>query len=90
MGVKRVDKRSMEELRVEVGGGSFKKKLVRNRLKWAGHMAKWEIKNWQRDQIPRKWREKEARKTEYAAGKSGRRAKEGSWRALRENVGRDR
>ena len=35
MGVKREDKRRRDELRVEVGvKDSFKKKLVRSRLKW--------------------------------------------------------
>ena len=39
MGVKRVDKGRMEELREEVGmKESFMRKLVRSRLKWAGHM----------------------------------------------------
>ena len=34
---------------------SFKKKLMRS---VAGHMGmKWEMKNWQREQVPRKWRE---------------------------------
>ena len=23
---------------------------------WAGRVEKWEIKNWQREQMPRKWR----------------------------------
>ena len=38
MGVKRVDKRRMDELRMEVGViESFKRKLVRSRLELAGH-----------------------------------------------------
>ena len=28
----------------------------------------WDMKNWQRKQMPRKWRGKEARKTEIAVG----------------------
>ena len=41
LGVKRADKRRMEELRVEVGMKErFKKKLVRNNLKWANHMER--------------------------------------------------
>ena len=37
-GVKRIDKRRMEELREEVGvKESLTRKLVRSRLKWAGH-----------------------------------------------------
>ena len=35
---------------------SSKKKLMRST--WAGNMEKWEMKHWQREQIPRKWREK--------------------------------
>ena len=39
MGVKRADKRRMGELRVEFGVKvSLKKKLVRSRLSWAGHV----------------------------------------------------
>ena len=39
MGAKRAGKRRMDELRVEFGEKeSFKKKLVRNRLKWTGHV----------------------------------------------------
>ena len=42
VGVKRADKRRMNELRVEVGGRreevSFKKTLARSRLTWAGHV----------------------------------------------------
>ena len=35
MGVKRIDNRRMENLMVEIGEkDSFKKKLVRSRLKW--------------------------------------------------------
>ena len=33
---------------------SSKKKLVRST--WAGHVEKWHMKNWQREQMPRKWR----------------------------------
>ena len=41
VGVKRADKRKMNELRVEVGvKESFKKKLVRIRLKWASHVER--------------------------------------------------
>ena len=41
MGVKRADKRRMDELRVEVGvKKSLKKKLVRSRLNWARHMER--------------------------------------------------
>ena len=37
--VKRIDKRRMEELRGEVGvTESLTRKLVRSRLKWAGHV----------------------------------------------------
>ena len=39
MGVKRADKRRIDELRLEVEEEkSFRKKLVRSRLKWTGHM----------------------------------------------------
>ena len=41
-GVKRIDKRRMEELREEVGvKESFTKKLVRSRLKWAVERMSW-------------------------------------------------
>ena len=41
VGVKREDKRRKDELRVEVGvKESFKNKLMRNRLKWAGHVER--------------------------------------------------
>ena len=41
VGVKRAYKRRMGELRVAVGVKErFKKKLVRDRFKWAGHMAR--------------------------------------------------
>ena len=41
MGVKRADKRRMDELRVEVGlKERFKKNLVRTWLKWAGHVER--------------------------------------------------
>ena len=33
---------------------SSKKKLVRST--WAGQVGKWEMKNWQREQMPREWR----------------------------------
>ena len=33
---------------------SSKNKLVRST--WAGHVEKFEMKNWQREQMPRKWR----------------------------------
>ena len=50
-------------MRVEVGmKESSKKKLTR--ITWAGMWKKWEMKNWQRKQMPRKWREK----TEIAMG----------------------
>ena len=45
---------------------SSKKKFVRSTL--AGHVEKWERKNWLREQMPRKWREMEARKSEIAMG----------------------
>ena len=47
MGVKRADKRRMDELRVEIGvRDSFKTKLAESRLKWVGHTChKWKIEN---------------------------------------------
>ena len=43
MGVKRVNKRRMEELREEVGvKESFGRNMVRSRLEWAGHMGRME------------------------------------------------
>ena len=39
--MKRADKRRLDELREEVGvKDSFRKKLVRRRMKWAGHMER--------------------------------------------------
>ena len=41
LGVKKVDKRKLDDVRGEVRlKGSFKKKLVSNRLKWAGHVER--------------------------------------------------
>jgi hypothetical protein len=46
VGVKRADKRRIDELRVEVKVKErFKKKLVRNRLTWAGHVERTEDEN---------------------------------------------
>ena len=42
-GVKRINKRRMEELREEVGVKEcFTRKLVRSRLRWAGHVERME------------------------------------------------
>ena len=41
MGVKRVDEKRMDEMRVEIRVKEcFKKKLARSRLTWAGHMER--------------------------------------------------
>ena len=41
VGVKTADKRRMDKLRMDIGAkDSFKKKLVRSRLKWAGHVER--------------------------------------------------
>ena len=59
----------MDEMRVEVGVKECsKKKLVRR--KWVGHVKKWEMKNWQRKQMPRgrKWSGNGGEKTEIAMG----------------------
>ena len=57
--LKTVDKRRMDKLRVEDEVKEhFKKKLVRSRLKWTGHVERMRDENWQRDETPRKWREK--------------------------------
>ena len=42
--------------------------MVRSRLIWAGHVDRMGHENWQREQMLRKWKEKEARKTEIAMG----------------------
>ena len=43
-GVKKIDKRRMEELREEVGvKESLTRKLVRSQLKWAGHVERMEV-----------------------------------------------
>ena len=39
-----------------------------SRLTWAGHVERMRHENWQREQMLRKWMEKEARKTEIAMG----------------------
>ena len=41
---------------------------MRIRPIWAGHVKEWEMKNWQIEQMQRKWRGKKARKTEIAMG----------------------
>ena len=44
----------MGEMRVEAGVKvSSKKTLVRST--WAGHVETLEMKNWQKEQMPRKW-----------------------------------
>ena len=55
---------------MEVGVKERFKKLVRNRLKWAGHVERMGDENLtQRDQMPRKWeREKGGEETENATG----------------------
>ena len=41
VGVKRAEKRRMDQLRMEVRvKGRLKKKLVRSRLKWVGHVER--------------------------------------------------
>ena len=41
MGVKRADKRRVDEMRVEIGmQGSFKKTMVRSKLTWADHVER--------------------------------------------------
>ena len=47
--VKRADRRRLDELRVEVGVKKFY---------MVGHVERMGMKNWERDQIPRKCREK--------------------------------
>ena len=55
MRVKRADKRNIDEMKVEVGvKESSKNKLVRST--WAGHVEEMANENWQREQMPRKWR----------------------------------
>ena len=59
---------------------SFKKKLVRSRLRWAGSIEKWEMKNRQREQMPIKWRKKQARKSEEDCVKRDLEKLGGEWR----------
>ena len=90
----------MNELRVDIRlKETYKKKLARSRLKWTGHVERMRDENWQRDQMPRKWKGKEARKTENpteglhqeGSGKSGRRMKNNSNRYIElETAGRER
>ena len=54
MGVKRADKRT-DEIRVEVG--------VKESLK-----TKWEMRNWQREQMPRTWRGKGGEEDRHCDG----------------------
>ena len=59
MGEKKADTRRMGKLRVEVGvKESFQKKLVSNMVKSAGYEERKGGENWQREQMPRKWKEK--------------------------------
>ena len=59
VGEKRADKRRMDGLREEVGvRGSYK-------------MKEWEMKNWLREQMPRKWREKRDEKDQGCDGRTG-------------------
>ena len=68
VGVKRANKRRMDELRVEVGvRETFKKKLVRGRVKWAGHVERMGDENLAKSRCP-EGGGKEMRKTENATG----------------------
>ena len=59
----------MEELRVDVGvKESFKKKLVRSRLKWAGHVDRIEDEKLANRADAQEMVGKEAKKTENAMG----------------------
>jgi len=90
MGIKRVDKRRMEELRVEFGvEENFKKKLVRNLLKWVGHVERLGYEKWQREQIcPESETE---RVGEEKGRKKVRRTKDrGNWILLIENIRREK
>ena len=45
----------MDEMKVALGvRDSSKKYLMRST--WTGHVEQWEMKNWQREQMPRKWK----------------------------------
>ena len=45
----------MDEMRVESGmKESYKQKLLRST--WTGHVEKYKMTNWQREQMPRKWK----------------------------------
>ena len=70
MGVKRADKRRLDEVRMEVGvRGCFKKKLVRSRLKWAGHVERrGDGKLAKKANVQKMEWKKEARKIENAMG----------------------
>ena len=70
MGLKRADKRRLDELRVEFGmKESSTKKLVRSRLKCAGHMDIMGDKNIGKEsRCPESKRKKEATKIKNAMG----------------------
>ena len=68
----------MDELRKEVGvKKSAMKKVVRIRLTWGVHM-----KNWQRDQMSRKWRGKGWRENDSIKGDIDRMGEEWRNRAI--------
>ena len=52
---------------------SFKKKLVRSKLTWRV-MEKCEMKHWQREHLPRKWKEKGGEEDQ-------------EWNVIRERIG---
>ena len=59
----------MDELRVDVGGKkNRKKKLGRNWLKWDSYVERMGDEKWQRNELPRKCKQMEAKKTENAMG----------------------
>ena len=70
VGVKRADKRRTDELRVEVGvKENVKKKLATNSFDHVLVIRKrWEVKNWQREQMLRKWRGKEGKEDQNCDG----------------------
>ena len=70
-GVKRADKRRMDELRMEVGlKESLKKKLVWSRLKWGGHVERMGDEKLAKEQMPRKQRSKGGEEDRACDGRS--------------------
>ena len=66
----------------------YKKKLVRSRPIWAGHVDKFEMKNWQREQMPIKWKGNEDEEDRIAMVDCIKSDTEREWEKNRKNTDR--